>query len=146
MGERKYMNIGEFRRSGFLQEANRQFFHPHGLALEVTTATDEAFAVVRITASELAELTKLCADRPQLLGRLSDAVTYQPGDSCLSGVWDVRDDPEGVLFGSWDSEQEAKVKRVADERARHAEARCAMFGGGSDIEHVGFTWDGGADA
>ena len=33
----KHMDIKEFREIGFLQEANRQFFHPLGLALEITT-------------------------------------------------------------------------------------------------------------
>ena len=31
----KRIDIKEFRAKGFLQEANRQFFHPLGLALEV---------------------------------------------------------------------------------------------------------------
>jgi hypothetical protein len=31
----KWMNLQEFVDSGFLQEANRQFFHPLGLALAV---------------------------------------------------------------------------------------------------------------
>jgi len=30
-----YMNIKEFREKGYLQELNRQFLHPLGLALEV---------------------------------------------------------------------------------------------------------------
>ena len=55
----KHMSIKEFREIGFLQEANRQFFHPLGLALEVTT----------------------------------DA-----GEERLSGVWDYREDPEGMSF------------------------------------------------
>lgn len=37
MTERKLMDINEFREEGFLQEANRKFFHPLGLALEVVT-------------------------------------------------------------------------------------------------------------
>lgn len=36
----KYMDIEEFRELGFLQEANRQFFHPLGLALEVVVDAD----------------------------------------------------------------------------------------------------------
>ena len=32
----KYLDIKEFREKGFLQEVNRQFFHPLGLALETT--------------------------------------------------------------------------------------------------------------
>ena len=31
-----YMDIGEFREFGYLQEVNRMFFHPLGLALEVS--------------------------------------------------------------------------------------------------------------
>lgn len=31
----KSMDIAEFRELGFLQEANRLFFHPHGLALMI---------------------------------------------------------------------------------------------------------------
>jgi hypothetical protein len=34
------MDLAEFRRLGFLQEANRQFFHPLGLALVVREASD----------------------------------------------------------------------------------------------------------
>ena len=33
--EIKRISIKEFHEQGFLQEANRQFFHPLGLALEV---------------------------------------------------------------------------------------------------------------
>lgn len=36
----QYMDIGEFRRLGLLQEANRRFFHPIGLALAVNGAKD----------------------------------------------------------------------------------------------------------
>lgn len=35
-----YMDIKEFLDAGFLQEANRQFFHPLGLALEVVVEKD----------------------------------------------------------------------------------------------------------
>lgn len=56
----KRMNIKEFREKGFLQEANRLFFHPLGLALEINI--------------------------------------YDNKDCTLSGIWDYRDDPEGMLF------------------------------------------------
>lgn len=60
--EIKRMDIKEFRALGFLQEANRLFFHPLGLALEVI-------------------------------------INDETGDETLGGVWDYRDDPEGMLFG-----------------------------------------------
>ena len=37
MKDIKYMTAEDFRKLGFLQEANRKFFHPLGLALEVIT-------------------------------------------------------------------------------------------------------------
>lgn len=59
--EIKRMDIKEFRAQGFLQEANRLFFHPIGLALEVI-------------------------------------INEETGEESLGGVWDYRNDPEGVLF------------------------------------------------
>lgn len=56
----KKMDIKEFRDKGFLQEANRLFFHPLGLALEVKNVNTDK--------------------------------------ECLGGIWDYRDDPEGMLF------------------------------------------------
>ena len=35
----KYLDPETFRNEGYLQEANRLFFHPLGLALEVNTET-----------------------------------------------------------------------------------------------------------
>lgn len=40
MSEIKRMDIAEFRREGYLQELNRRFLHPLGLALEVAVEDD----------------------------------------------------------------------------------------------------------
>ena len=40
MSEHKYININEFRDFGYLQEVNRLFFHPLGLALEIVIDDD----------------------------------------------------------------------------------------------------------
>ena len=91
MSEIKYIDIAEFRRLGFLQEVNRQFFHPLGLALAVSTDED--------------------------------------GSAVLAGVWDYRDDPEGVYFDAdLDEEFRAKAAHVAAERAKHEQARVAFLG------------------
>jgi hypothetical protein len=37
MADIKYMSAEDFRKLGFLQEVNRKFFYPLGLALEVLT-------------------------------------------------------------------------------------------------------------
>lgn len=62
MSDIKYMDIKEFREGGFLQEVNRSFFHPLGLALEI---------------------------------RIDDNGAYS-----LGGIWDYRDDPEGIYYGN----------------------------------------------
>lgn len=62
----KRIDIKEFREEGYLQELNRQFLHPLGLALEVRIAED--------------------------------------GTETLGGVWDDRDDPEGIYFMVEDEE------------------------------------------
>lgn len=40
MSEITYMDLNEFREAGYLQEVNRQFFHPLGLALVWNEADD----------------------------------------------------------------------------------------------------------
>src|SRR5580765_892416 len=79
----KRIDIKEFRELGFLQEVNRMFLHPLGLALEVTVEED--------------------------------------GSEHLGGVWDYREDPEGMIFGDamLDPEKQLNVDR---ERARHIPA------------------------
>jgi len=60
MKEIRYLPLDEFVEQGYLQEANRQFFHPLGLALEIQFENGHAMSI--------------------------------------SGIWDYRDDPEGVAF------------------------------------------------
>lgn len=85
----KYMDISEFREKGFLQEVNRIFLHPLGLALEVAINDD--------------------------------------GTEELGGVWDYRDDPEGMVFGE-DMIDVEKVAVVEEERLRHGIARIELLG------------------
>ena len=81
-----YMSIQEFVDFGFLQEVNRQFFHPLGLALEVFL--DESGIPIR-----------------------------------LGGVWDYRNDPEGITFGKIDIQKvtcvlELQTKKAAERQER----------------------------
>ncbi len=98
MSEVKRIDIADFREQGFLQEANRQFFHPLGLALEVVVEED--------------------------------------GTERLGGVWDYRDDPEGVLFGGEIAVDPGKVASVAAEAERHRIPREAILGEGQTIQGV----------
>lgn len=84
----KRMDILEFQELGFLQEVNRLFFHPLGLALEVIWDEDK---------------------------------------KRLGGIWDYRDDPEGIVFAQGVIRSD-KIKNVLDEQERHREARTKIFG------------------
>lgn len=83
----KRMDLSEFRELGYLQEVNRGFFHPHGLALEM--AIDN-------------------------------------GQFSISGVWDYREDPEGIIFvdGAIDPQ---KIDTVKAELKKHVDARVKLF-------------------
>jgi molecular chaperone GrpE len=72
--EAKKIDIKEFRESGYLQEVNRRFFHPLGLAIEVTK-------------DDLGDF--------------------------ISGIWDYREETEGIYYdinNSSDEERKSKFK------------------------------------
>jgi len=91
-----YMSIKEFREEGYLQEANRRFFHPLGLALEVTRDRD--------------------------------------GNYLLTGIWDYRDDPEGIIYSIAKADrhrQETFLKKynnVQEEMEKKKKTRLRKFG------------------
>lgn len=97
MADIKRIDIKEFREKGFLQEANRLFFHPLGLALEVQ-------------------------------------VDENTGKETLGGIWDYREDPEGMIYDIANlpaDEKEtmaAKAKYVTAEFKKHDTGRLALFG------------------
>jgi hypothetical protein len=64
--EIKKINIKEFREKGYLQELNRRFLHPLGLAMEVNINED--------------------------------------GTESLGGVWDYREDDNGISYDIQNSE------------------------------------------
>ena len=72
MKEIKRIDIKEFRESGYLQEVNRRFLHPLGLALEVVQEHD--------------------------------------GTETLGGIWDDREDSEGIYYDIDNSNDERKSK------------------------------------
>ena len=81
----KYLGIKEFVEKGFLQEVNRKFFHPLGVALSVIKDTET-------------------------------------GEHLLGGLWDYRDEPEGVFFGQNVIDKE-KVNYVETLRLSKVSAR-----------------------
>jgi len=96
------MDIKEFREKGYLQEVNRRFLHPLGLALEVSVNDD--------------------------------------GSEKLNGVWDYRNDEEGIIYDLENSDEERieKFKKneeyINQEFKRKSETRNRLLG--FDIEPI----------
>ena len=74
--EIKRIDIKEFRESGYLQELNRRFLHPLGLALEIVQEDD--------------------------------------GTEKLGGVWDYREDSEGIYYDIKNSDSTRKARFKAN--------------------------------
>ena len=93
------MAIDQFKDIAYLQEVNRLFLHPLGLALEV--AHDDV---------KLSILQRL----HQIVRRLLRRHVDQEGPWRLSGIWDYRDDPEGIIYDDeYAAGEEAWLKRAA---------------------------------
>lgn len=92
----KRIDIKEFCRMGYLQEINRQFLHPLGLALEV--------------------------------------VVNDAGIEKLGGVWDYREDPEGIYYEIASQDKEnfkgylEKKEFIQDQLLQRAGARKKLLG------------------
>lgn len=76
----KTLSLQEFKDGGYLQEANRQLFHPLGLALSVAVDYNKTIA-----------------------NSTGQVLSFGP-------IWDYRDDPEGLLFGENVLEQSKLTK------------------------------------
>lgn len=132
--ERKYIDVSEFRKIGYLQEANRLFFHPHGLALEVKIQDDEES--FRKWLTEWFDSVPDGPDHIDVALALLAEFGIKPGGESLSGVWDDRDDAEGICFG--DPVDTDKIDAVAAERRSHRIAREVLFACDSDVQPPGW--------
>lgn len=124
-----YGDVDELRSIGFIQEANRLFFHPHGLAVEVAPG-GWSEAQLRAWLSEQADVP---VGEGQVEALVAFAKHVRLDRTYISGVWDYRHDPEGVGYTHVldTPSAPAKAERVAAVRAefeRHAAARTVMFG------------------
>jgi hypothetical protein len=102
MKDIKRIDIKEFREKGYLQELNRRFLHPLGMALEVCQEDD--------------------------------------GTEILGGIWDYREDEEGIYYDLANSDEERIEKFIKneqfvfDEMMKRSEKRTEMFD--SNIEPI----------
>lgn len=91
--EIKRMDIKEFREEGFLQEVNRQFFHPLGLALSIAVDWPKG-----ITRSEKK--------------RYENPIDHPEARYSLGDIFDFRGDTEGCLYGK--NQIDIKLKENID--------------------------------
>jgi hypothetical protein len=130
MGDVRYMDIGEFCDIGFLQEANRLYFHPHGMALAISLGFADRDAVTdwlaEPTMVEFAEQHDIDVTDAFVDNAWATIQALELDRPRLLGVWDGRDDPEGFLFvEGCDSE---KVDRVFAELTKHLPTRVELMG------------------
>lgn len=104
----KYIGIDEFREFGYLQEVNRRFFHPLGLALEVRTPGWTKESIDGWLREQGVQFGQDAIDNVWTF-----VVALGLNRDHLGGVWDYRDDPEGVVFG--DPPDREKYERVREE-------------------------------
>jgi hypothetical protein len=113
MTQPKRIDIAEFRRLGLLQEVNRQFFHPLGLALEAVIDNDHCQTCGAVVESTI----HATGSRNPEIAKAAHA--FAPTQR-LGGIWDYRDYPEGISYGAdvtsrpeWiaDAERVAKMQR-----------------------------------
>lgn len=108
----KRIDIKEFREKGYLQELNRQFLHPLGLALEVV--------IDNCPNCDNGTIHRGSVDQP-----IHERCPTCGGDGeivVLGGIWDFREDPEGLLFGEpLDEEMIAFVKEEREKRSGRRE-------------------------
>ena len=139
MAERKKMPIEEFRDRGYLQEVNRRLLHPLGLAFELRqTVSDGPAEQIRAgagTAEWLAWVVERAIDEGivteqdaagalKALGEVDEIPGMQ-----ISGIWDERDDPEGIVFGDGDDGERARKRAFVDEEwERRTEERERRLG------------------
>lgn len=132
----KRIDIREFREVGFLQELNRLMLHPLGLALEVIEEDCEQCEGDG-SYSKMADCTtggKDCAcNGPRVLVDPCDGCGGKGHLDRLGGIWDYRDDPEGILFGGDQIDRE-KAIRVEEELDRHRGPRATYCGPGCFIQ------------
>jgi hypothetical protein len=113
------IDIAEFRREGYLAELNRRFLHPLGLALEVV-----AEAKCASCGCEREDHWTDPGNPCPKCASTDDPLTSER----LGGVWDYRDDPEGIYFGNDLAELGEIADHIAELWAKREGPRVAALG------------------
>lgn len=62
-----------------------------------------------------------------VLGLALEVVVNEDGSETLGGIWDSRDDPEGLVYGP-DTMESEKTQRVAEELRKRKHIRAQKLG------------------
>ena len=52
------------------------------------------------------------------MGLALEVIISDDGEEKLGGIWDCRDDPEGILFGKLDKKKMANIKKFREEKLK----------------------------
>lgn len=135
--EIQYLPTKEFLDEGWLQESNRKFFHPRGLALEVTPD------LCREDVEKALKEAGIQFGHDAVDNVMTGLRVFGLLDGWISGVWDYRGDPEGMAYGPGVIEREGadmKALFVEDERMKHLRCREEEHGWPGGIQPVK-DWD-----
>lgn len=130
----RYLPIETFAEDGYLHEINRRLLHPLGLALEWRGGYDRT-AVVRMITNLIESGQSEAGRKAWMAGHLSDVqeVVWEViqllrlDRTHLSGVWDYRDDPEGMSYGD-DTLSPDKARNVDRLWGERLQARLGSLG------------------
>ncbi len=101
--DKKFLDLKEFVETGYLQEANRLFFHPLGLALAVSVVDTEGWDKHDPMVARLVPILEKHVPHanPDTLREIACELLnalYPPDTAFLSSIWDERDDSDGLCF------------------------------------------------
>jgi hypothetical protein len=92
----KYMDIEKFIDDGLLQEVNRQFFHPRGMALVVSADTDDETGE-QTSGWEIKGIWD-ATDDPEGIN-FSDGMLSSEKATRVQQLWDEREEPRKAALG-----------------------------------------------
>ncbi len=104
----KHMNITEFREKGYLQEANRRFFHTIGIALEISV-----FKWYQGFVYHIVKAFKMLIPR-----------THKEE---ITGIWDYREDPEGIYFDFLHMHDSCNLQRITQSLLKQMYIEAEIF-------------------
>lgn len=148
LSSRSVLPVATIQAEGYLQEANRRFFHPLGLALAIgiprSATMGDRVKEVRESIERFTGGEPELSDEIEALGKLEGTLRKFESPYALN-LLDSRDDPEGVIFEVegrggelTDHDSILKASKVETEwRGRAVDREAALGYVVQPVQHVG---------